>query len=196
VDVSTVIGIRRTVKDAALSALARKPGHPGAQRDWQLEAARAEIAQFDRGGQGAGDRGGGGAGKIRLGLSGPVPARVPAEVKEAVLKSVDDAVAAGFAHSWACSLWQVSDGRVHRWRARRRHIGTLLDKAPGGHPVHALLPEEVAAILDVTERWGAVDRSHRKLAHRGSYEQLVWVSPSRWVVFFAWRCPADRRGSS
>jgi putative transposase len=33
-----------------------------------------------------------------LGLSGPVPARVPAEVKEAVLKTVDDAVAAGFAH--------------------------------------------------------------------------------------------------
>jgi putative transposase len=113
-----------------------------------------------------------------LGLSGPVPARVPAEVKEAVLKSVDDAVAAGFAHRWACSLWQVSDCRVHRWRARRRDIGTLVDKAAGGHPVHALLPEEVAVILDVTERWGAVDRSHRKLAHRGSYQQLVWVSPS------------------
>ena len=43
VDVSTVIGIRRTVKDAALAALARKPGRPGRQRDWQLEAARAEI---------------------------------------------------------------------------------------------------------------------------------------------------------
>ena len=38
IDVSTVIGIRRTVKDAALAALARKPGRPGAQRDWQLEA--------------------------------------------------------------------------------------------------------------------------------------------------------------
>ena len=46
VDVSTVIGIRRTVKDAALAALARKPGRPGAQRDWQLEAARAEIVQL------------------------------------------------------------------------------------------------------------------------------------------------------
>jgi transposase-like protein len=46
VDVSTVIGIRRTVKDAALAALARKPGRPGMQRDWQLEAARAEIAQL------------------------------------------------------------------------------------------------------------------------------------------------------
>ena len=79
-----------------------------------------------------------------------------------------------FAHGWACALWQVSDCRVHRWRARRRDAGILVDKAPGGHPVHALLPEEVAVILDLTERWGAVDRSHRKLAPRGSYQQLVW----------------------
>jgi hypothetical protein len=43
---------------------------------------------------------------------------------------------------------------------------------------HGVLPEEITAILEVTERWGAIDRSHRKLAHRGSYEQLVWVSPS------------------
>ncbi|MGV7686357.1 hypothetical protein PJN34_19215 [Mycobacterium kansasii] len=33
-------------------------------------------------------------------------------------------------------------------------------------------------ILDVTEWWGAVDRSHRKLAHRGCYGLLVWVSPA------------------
>ncbi len=46
VDVSTVIGIRRAVKDAALAALARTPGRPGTQRDWQLEAARAEIAEL------------------------------------------------------------------------------------------------------------------------------------------------------
>ena len=46
VDVSTVIGIRRTVKDAALTALARTPGRPAKERDWQLEAARAEIGQL------------------------------------------------------------------------------------------------------------------------------------------------------
>ena len=44
--------------------------------------------------------------------------------------------------------------------------------------MHALLPEEIAAILDIAERWGTVDRSHRKLAHRGSYQGIVWVSPS------------------
>jgi len=64
VDVSTVIGIRRTVKDAALAALARAPGRPAKERNWELE------------------------------------------------------------------------------------------------------------------RWGPVDRSHRRLAHRGSYEGLVWVAPS------------------
>jgi putative transposase len=107
-----------------------------------------------------------------------VAARVPADVKELVLKTVDEAVAAGFTHAWACALWRVSDSWVHRWRARRRDTGTLVDQVPGGNAVHALLPEEITAILDVAERWGTVDRSHRKLAHRGSYEHLVWVSPS------------------
>jgi hypothetical protein len=46
VDVSTVIGIRRAVKDAALTALARAPGRPASERNWELEAARAEIAQL------------------------------------------------------------------------------------------------------------------------------------------------------
>ena len=113
-----------------------------------------------------------------MGLNGPVPARVPADVKERVLKSVDDAVAAGLAHQWATALWQISDDRVHRWRARRRVLGTLEDLAPGGQPVHGLLPEEINAVLAIAEQWGPIDGSHRKLAHRGSYEGVVWVSPS------------------
>jgi putative transposase len=36
----------------------------------------------------------------------------------------------------------------------------------------------VTAILELFEQWGDVDRSHRKLAHRGSYLGLVWVSPA------------------
>jgi hypothetical protein len=46
VDVSTIIGIRRTVKDAALAALARGPGRPAKERNWELEAAQAEIGQL------------------------------------------------------------------------------------------------------------------------------------------------------
>ena len=104
--------------------------------------------------------------------------RVPAEVKELVLKTVDEAVGEGFGHGWACSLWRVSDDRVHRWRTQHRKHGTLVDRAPGGNPMHGILPSEVETILAVAEQWGQVDRSHRKLAHRGSYESLVWVAPS------------------
>lgn len=43
VDVSTVITIRRTVKDAALAALSRRPGRPTKQRNFELEEARDEI---------------------------------------------------------------------------------------------------------------------------------------------------------
>lgn len=44
--------------------------------------------------------------------------------------------------------------------------------------MHGLLPSEQEAIVALYEQWGEVDRSHRKLAHRGSYLGLVWVSPS------------------
>lgn len=81
-----------------------------------------------------------------------MPAGVPAEIKDLVLKAVDDAVAGGFSHRWATSMWHVSDDRVHRWRTRSRELGTV-------------------------EEWGPIDRSYRKLAHRGS---------SQWVVGHPW----------
>lgn len=46
VDVSTIIGIRRTVKEAALAALSRAPGRPAKEKNWELEAAQNEIAQL------------------------------------------------------------------------------------------------------------------------------------------------------
>ncbi len=46
VDVSTIIGIRRTVKDAALAALAARPGRPAKERNWELEEAHRELAQL------------------------------------------------------------------------------------------------------------------------------------------------------
>ena len=95
-----------------------------------------------------------------------------------MLKQVEEAVAEGFSQAWVCSLWSVSDDRVHRWRQRLSATGTLIDQAPGGSPTHGILPWEAQAILDLAETWGEVDRSHRKLAHRGSYTETVWVSPS------------------
>ena len=44
--------------------------------------------------------------------------------------------------------------------------------------MHTLLLEETAVILDLVETWGVINGSRHKLAHRGSYENLVWVSPS------------------
>lgn len=104
-----------------------------------------------------------------------MPARVDGDVKEGLCKLVDDAVASGWAHTRACQLLGVEDVRVHRWRARLRDSGTLVDLAPGGNPVHRLLAWEEQAILDLIERWGRIDRSHRKLAHRGSYIGEVFV---------------------
>jgi transposase-like protein len=46
VDVSTIIGIRRTAKDAALAAFAAKPGRPATERNWELESARRELGEL------------------------------------------------------------------------------------------------------------------------------------------------------
>lgn len=53
--------------------------------------------------------------------------------------------------------------------------------------MHGLLDTEAAEILALFDEWGETDRSHRKLAHRGSYLHRVWVSPSsvRRVLFLA-----------
>ena len=90
---------------------------------------------------------------------------------------IDEAVAGGWEHRRACSYLELDEGRAWRWR-RRCDAGCLEDERPGGRPVHGLRPEEVSAILELFETWGDVDRSHRKLAHRGSYLGLVWVSPA------------------
>jgi putative transposase len=78
----------------------------------------------------------------------------------------------------ACGALDLSDVRVHRWRARLAETGSLEDLPPVGNPVHRLLPWEEQAILGLIEEWGWVDRSHRKLAHRGSYIGSVFVAPS------------------
>jgi hypothetical protein len=71
----------------------------------------------------------------------------------------------------------LSERRARYWQ-QRAALGLLADRRPGGTPVHALRPEEITAILKLADEWGEVDGSHRKLAHRGSYLGIVWVSPS------------------
>jgi putative transposase len=103
---------------------------------------------------------------------------VSGQTKLELLGLVDGAVAAGWPHVRACRALQIEDVRVHRWRARLAETGSLDDRPPVGNAVHRILPEEEEAILELIEEWGPVDRSHRKLAHRGSYTGKVFVSPS------------------
>ena len=101
-----------------------------------------------------------------------------AGTKLELLGLIDAAVADGWAHARACRVLELADVRAHRWRARLRETGMLEDRDPGGGAVHGLLAWEEQAILDLIEQWGWVDRSHRKLAHRGSYTGVVFVSAS------------------
>jgi putative transposase len=121
-----------------------------------------------------------------LGLGGRVPRRVDAATKAGLLDLLDDALDAGWTLRRVCRDLELPERRAHRWIARRAR-GQLADRAPGGSPMHGLLEEEVAEILALFDQWGETDRSHRKLAHRGSYLRRVWVSPSsvRRVLFLA-----------
>lgn len=114
-----------------------------------------------------------------MGLTvGPVPVRVDASVKAGLCDLIDHAVAHGWSARAACRVLDVDDSRLARWSARRVAGEDLADGAPGGNPVHGLLDWEKTAILDLYQAWGEVDRSHRKLAHRGSRIDLVHVAPS------------------
>ena len=125
----------------------------------------------------AGCRVGGVAGKIGLGLTGPIPARVDSAVKTALLLIIAQALKDGWTLSRVCGLLELDRARVWRWQAREL-TGTLDDAKPGGTPINTILPWEEQAIVKLFKTWGDIDLSHRKLAHRGSYINEVWVSPS------------------
>lgn len=112
-----------------------------------------------------------------MGLSGRVPHRVDAATKAGLLDLLDEALEGGWTIRRGCMVLELGEVRVHRWYARRAR-GKLADQSPGGSPAHGILAEEAAEILALFDEWGEVDRSHRKLAHRGSYLSRVWVSPS------------------
>jgi putative transposase len=113
-----------------------------------------------------------------LGLTaGAVPARVDAGVKTGLLELLEHAEDAGWSTARACRLLGLDPDRAAGWRTRRA-AGALADRPPGGTPLHGLLPAERAAIVELFDTWAQVDRSHRKLAARGSRLELVHVSAS------------------
>jgi putative transposase len=112
-----------------------------------------------------------------LGLSGRVPARVDAATKAGLLAVLEQACGQGWTVRGACQVLELGEVRAFRWLGRRA-ADQLEDHAPGGSPMHGLLDWEVAEIVGLFDAWGEIDRSHRKLAHRGSYLERVWVSPA------------------
>ena len=112
-----------------------------------------------------------------MGVTAGMPPRVEAGMKSALLDLVDGAVEAGWTTARACAVLELDGHRCRRWR-HRRDAGRLDDHTAGGVAVHAITPAERQAILDLFDAWGDIDGGVRKLAHRGSYENLVWVSPS------------------
>ena len=112
-----------------------------------------------------------------MGVTAGVPPRVEAGTKAALLDLVDGAVGEGWTTARACAVLELDGRRCRRWQ-HRRGAGRLDDHTAGGTAVHAITPTERRAIVELFERWGDIDGGYRKLAHRGSYENLVWVSPS------------------
>ena len=112
-----------------------------------------------------------------MGVTAGVPPRVEAGTKAALLDLVDGAVGEGWTTARACSVLELDSRRCRRWQ-HCRGAGRLDDGTAGGTAVHAITPAERRAIVELFERWGDIDGGYRKLAHRGSYENLVWVSPS------------------
>jgi putative transposase len=110
-------------------------------------------------------------------IAGPVPPRVQAPVKAGLLALVEHAVHAGWSTRRSCSLLGLDPDRAAAWRDRSC-AGQLADRPCGGGAVHGLLDSERAAILELFEAWAGIDRSHRKLAARGSRIELVHVSAS------------------
>jgi putative transposase len=108
---------------------------------------------------------------------GPVPPRVDARVKAGLLDLLCEAGEAGWATARACAVLELEERRARRWRSRHS-AGVGLDDGVPGRAVHGLTPAETAVIVELFDRFGDLDRSYRKLAHRGSYEHLVWVSES------------------
>ena len=109
-----------------------------------------------------------------MGLSGRIPRRLDAATKAGLIDLVDVAVAGGWSTRQACRYLELSQRRLERWR--HRHV--LDDTSPGGNPVHGLTPAEEDEIVGVFNEWADIDRSHRKLAHRGSWLGRFWADPS------------------
>jgi transposase InsO family protein len=104
---------------------------------------------------------------------------VDATVKAGLLDLVTHAASVGgWSSRRAAATLGLDHTRLLRWGVRAG-LDRLEDAKRGPEVApHALLDWERDAIVKLAEDWGEIDRSHRKLAHRGSRLGVVHVSES------------------
>ena len=114
-------------------------------------------------------------------------------MKKGILDIIDSALKQGVKLEKACSLIQIDERRLQRWRDRRDR---LEDNNPG--PIiapHALLDKEKEAILKCALDSAYVDDSHRVLAAKGADMGFFYVSASSvYKIMHEKALTADRCG--
>lgn len=114
-------------------------------------------------------------------------------MKKEILDIIDSAVEQGIKLAKACSLIQVDERRIQRWRNRSNRLEDIVP-GPVNAP-HALLDEEKKAIRAFALDAGCVDDSHRVLAAKGADKGLFNTSASSvYKVMRANDLTADRSG--
>lgn len=86
---------------------------------------------------------------------------------------------AGINKEQTCTLLQINVRRIERWETRMKSTGTIAYAKPGPQqPVHAILPNERAALRDFVGQEETVDYSFQMLALKGAEQELFFMSAS------------------
>jgi hypothetical protein len=110
-------------------------------------------------------------------------ARLPAEVKLALVGAITEAKAAGFPIVRACEVLMLQPRRFHRWLKGRDPKSITAEDVSDEPPVaktipHQITADERAAIIDAARDEANSDKAHRKLAHHLSRTAKAFVSES------------------
>lgn len=110
-------------------------------------------------------------------------ARLPAEVKLALIGAITEAKDAGFTIVRACEVLMLQPRRVHRWLKGRDPDSLTAEDVTDEPPVakttpHQITDDERAAIIAAARDEANSDKAHRKLAHHLSRTERAFVSES------------------
>jgi transposase InsO family protein len=94
-----------------------------------------------------------------------------------ILGSIEYGKEKGMTIELLCGMWMINRRRVARWRRRWTDEESLGNLKPGPlHPVHALLPEERAVVMEMARREEYADSAHRILAVDAWEKEMFFVS--------------------